>query len=369
MIENCDEVGLFEDILNPFEQTFRRAVEKKTDTHPITIAETIANTPVAPVDDTLHTPHVFPIYTNKNQNRQENNTNKQDSGSKHEDLNRSITPIKTLDSPKEREPLKLILKATKSAEILKTKYEPENLSCSISADAIPKVSPIEIPKPIVPKHVLSQPIKILPKIENVPIPTLSIHTTSVVMPITHQQIIGTDTDVKQKLKAVILKNNNQPTPVLTTIPQAQLLIVPHEVPMTTKLQSNSPRQQNQQSQRKKLPPKASIKTDSDDKCSPPKLAKRVTNEGNREAAKRYRNRLKQKHEAILNRNEFLVDENRQLRVEVKRLKELLAQHKNCNVTLSQSINIDGIISPPMGKIACPCDVPCNIKCEESMSLS
>ncbi|XP_020291425.1 cyclic AMP-dependent transcription factor ATF-2 isoform X2 [Pseudomyrmex gracilis] len=54
--KNCEEVGLFQDlqnVVNPFEETFRRAVEEgNTGT---------LNVPEAGItDDTLHTPHIFP---------------------------------------------------------------------------------------------------------------------------------------------------------------------------------------------------------------------------------------------------------------------------------------------------------------------
>ncbi|XP_076678754.1 activating transcription factor-2 isoform X2 [Andrena cerasifolii] len=54
-IRNCEEVGLFQDLqnVNPFEETFRRAVESGT-TGALTVPES------GIIDDTLHTPHIFP---------------------------------------------------------------------------------------------------------------------------------------------------------------------------------------------------------------------------------------------------------------------------------------------------------------------
>ncbi|KAL6423351.1 hypothetical protein ACFW04_010161 [Cataglyphis niger] len=52
--KNCEEVGLFQDLqVNPFEETFRRAVETGN-TGTLTVPE------AGIVDDTLHTPHIFP---------------------------------------------------------------------------------------------------------------------------------------------------------------------------------------------------------------------------------------------------------------------------------------------------------------------
>ncbi|CAD1478828.1 unnamed protein product, partial [Heterotrigona itama] len=54
-IRNCEEVGLFQDLqnVNPFEETFRRAVESGN-TGTLTVPE------AGITDDTLHTPHIFP---------------------------------------------------------------------------------------------------------------------------------------------------------------------------------------------------------------------------------------------------------------------------------------------------------------------
>lgn len=57
-IRNCEEVGLFQDLqnVNPFEETFKRANELvKSGNIP---------TPSLQTDDTLHTPHVFPVINN-----------------------------------------------------------------------------------------------------------------------------------------------------------------------------------------------------------------------------------------------------------------------------------------------------------------
>ncbi|KMR04062.1 cyclic amp-dependent transcription factor atf-2-like protein [Lasius niger] len=52
--KNCEEVGLFQDLqVNPFEETFRRAVEAGN-TGTLTVPE------AGITDDTLHTPHIFP---------------------------------------------------------------------------------------------------------------------------------------------------------------------------------------------------------------------------------------------------------------------------------------------------------------------
>uniref|UniRef100_A0A1B0DNA1 BZIP domain-containing protein n=1 Tax=Phlebotomus papatasi TaxID=29031 RepID=A0A1B0DNA1_PHLPP len=66
LIRNCEEVGLFEDLkhVNPFEETFRRAVEdaKTPDGASLMLPEGGAFASQAKIvsEDTLHTPHIFP---------------------------------------------------------------------------------------------------------------------------------------------------------------------------------------------------------------------------------------------------------------------------------------------------------------------
>lgn len=66
MIRNCDEVGLFDDLhlhhVNPFEETFRRAVETKSMedySTQITKNDELKSSTI--VEDTLHTPCVLPL--------------------------------------------------------------------------------------------------------------------------------------------------------------------------------------------------------------------------------------------------------------------------------------------------------------------
>lgn len=68
LIRNCDEVGLFDDLhlhhVNPFEETFRRAVETKSLDETITTQllnqdELIKSSSIA--EDSLHTPRVLPL--------------------------------------------------------------------------------------------------------------------------------------------------------------------------------------------------------------------------------------------------------------------------------------------------------------------
>ncbi|XP_062552232.1 uncharacterized protein LOC134217483 [Armigeres subalbatus] len=66
LIGKCEEVGLFEDLqnVNPFEETFRRAVEEKNAGSAENSSEkniTVLGPGAGNGDETLHTPHVFPL--------------------------------------------------------------------------------------------------------------------------------------------------------------------------------------------------------------------------------------------------------------------------------------------------------------------
>lgn len=78
LIRNCDEVGLFDDLhlqhVNPFDETFRRAVESKSTAttpnlqhngdddgnHHMLLSDVLKCTAAA--EESLHTPHVLPFY-------------------------------------------------------------------------------------------------------------------------------------------------------------------------------------------------------------------------------------------------------------------------------------------------------------------
>ncbi|XP_055919764.1 cyclic AMP-dependent transcription factor ATF-7 [Eupeodes corollae] len=63
LIKNCEEVGLFDDLrhVNPFDETFRRAVEQKTQLLSTSGAQNDIN---STSHDSLHTPQVFPVTEN-----------------------------------------------------------------------------------------------------------------------------------------------------------------------------------------------------------------------------------------------------------------------------------------------------------------
>ncbi|XP_053675654.1 cyclic AMP-dependent transcription factor ATF-7 [Anopheles nili] len=74
LIGKCEEVGLFEDLqkVNPFDETFRRAVESGTNNEPSFTTElSRVETDVSAIScrlgegETLHTPHIFPSNINR----------------------------------------------------------------------------------------------------------------------------------------------------------------------------------------------------------------------------------------------------------------------------------------------------------------
>lgn len=97
LIRNCDEVGLFDDLhlhrVNPFEETFRRAVETKgLDEYSAQLPandERISFSSI--VEDTLHTPRVL-LSQVPNTSKDDVNDNKKDSTKESEDLLRNNNP-------------------------------------------------------------------------------------------------------------------------------------------------------------------------------------------------------------------------------------------------------------------------------------
>nr|CAD7397114.1 unnamed protein product [Timema cristinae] len=94
-IRNCEEVGLFQDLqnVNPFEETFRKAVETgKTGFGPLHQGGNLT-VPICS-DDTLHTPHVFPyIHEESNSPTPHNSNNSRGSSCSQDEFSRGSVLI------------------------------------------------------------------------------------------------------------------------------------------------------------------------------------------------------------------------------------------------------------------------------------
>nr|CAD7267178.1 unnamed protein product [Timema shepardi] len=94
-IRNCEEVGLFQDLqnVNPFEETFRKAVETgKTGFGPLHQGGNLSVPTCS--DDTLHTPHVFPyIHEESNSPTPHNSNNSRGSSCSQDEFSRGSVLI------------------------------------------------------------------------------------------------------------------------------------------------------------------------------------------------------------------------------------------------------------------------------------
>ncbi|XP_037046554.1 cyclic AMP-dependent transcription factor ATF-7 [Bradysia coprophila] len=359
LIRNCDEVGLFEDLhlqhVNPFEETFRQAVESK---HCSSITPTLDHGMI--VDDTLpqdettlHTPNVLPYYDLSNCTFKEESITLGDeviasqgnSDNELEDctfetdtsgtIDTKIELIEEIDSEpnfsgdngpvddktddiivfhmhKPRPPGLIISKKPSSLRSKFKKIVDETLSGETNT-----APPQSVAQPIA-QNAKTIVVKPLPKLTRIlpmiPITTTSerkvkFETTPKILKINLNEsskrlllpksrpVEENTVSVKDKLKATILKTN---------LETAESSVKRNVRPAVT--------------DKKTL--KKDVTEKSDDKL---KVSR------NRAAAKRYRNKLKMWHNETKQRNIKLEEENRDLRAEVRQLKSILLAHQDCSV--------------------------------------
>lgn len=269
-LRTCDEIGVFDGLLNPFEQTFRHAIEScgnSANKSTIAINQSTSN-----VDDTLHTPHIFPNFGNS---CQPNNEKVKDESIKAENtINKTI--ILRLDSLKEK------VKGEIRSE------EPEK---------VPQLNEHnkfgELTKKLDTKRILSKYPPIAPAA-----PTPTVTTFFAIAPV----------QVRQKLKARLLSHQS----VSTSCPQRPVILARTDngLPSTPTICENKSKNGNS--------------------------ARSIRNKKNVEAAKRYRERLKQKQGDLITKNADLLEQNRQLREENKRLKRFILNCKTCKTKLESN---------------------------------
>lgn len=195
LIKNCEEVGLFDDLrhVNPFDETFRRAVELKNNNPPLSTSQVQQNDLSSSSHDSLHTPQVFPV------------TEITESGIPCQQL--PITPsIKVLSNPNTLSHVPSMPEHPKTTKTLpmilpKQVNKPQTTIQLIQ----PQVITLNFPTPVI-STVPVQTVKpfILPK--NSPEPSTANCTPSSALPI------------KERLKAILNSNskrtlfeNNPPT--------------------------------------------------------------------------------------------------------------------------------------------------------------
>ncbi|XP_055613368.1 cyclic AMP-dependent transcription factor ATF-2 [Uranotaenia lowii] len=271
LIGKCEEVGLFEDLqhVNPFEETFRRAVEENQSSEKVEDTSVEKSTSGCEMnDDTLHTPHIFPLLE-----RRESMRDRPQKLSKLIISRANSTVIKEVSPILDAEPVHK--SSSEPRKEVKIKQEPV-VECRSKSliNILPKVEP---QSSVIANSSIHEPVNSLKGNFD------AIHP------------------VKIKLKAHLEKNNPKK---LKTDPQ--------------------PLQKMNIIKSERRPPVGSTSYSSSEKTE--------IHDRWKAAAKRYRARVKQNQGDLIRKNSELEEENRRLRTELACLRKDLALHRDCPVT-------------------------------------
>lgn len=271
LIKNCEEVGLFEDLrhVNPFDETFRRAVEQKGTNTSHCMSSENHNELSSSSHDSLHTPQVFPIINESTEN----------------------------GIPCQRLPITPSSKtATHASNLSDIQPITPELSTSI------KTLPMILPKQTTNKHTTIQLLQ--PQVITLNFPTPVISTVPV-----------------QTVKPFILPKTSTETSCSTAMSTPSSAL-PIKERLKAILNSNSKKSLSENSSRVEGLSKKSVsklKHTFDDDC----LVRR------RAAAERYRNKIKKEHADLRKKNSELMNENTQLKETIRQLRLDLARHQHC----------------------------------------
>lgn len=242
MIRNCDEVGLFEDLHlqhNPFDETFRRAVESKstasTPNHN-DMSGSIMLHEALKEEETLHTPHVLPFYNLTSDCNYEldlsSPTTKVDSNIpldnppvNNETMHNKCTKTKMIEvNKKNRKPQKMLKILPKAVE---------TIGLMSNQNVVPKlINNSSMPQEILPKLIqLKNPtfhLQLLTPASN--IPTYSLATTQklILLPkpdTENNHLINSTKSIREKLKESLLKSSksNQTNHINSHQPQPSMV--------------------------------------------------------------------------------------------------------------------------------------------------
>lgn len=298
LIRNCEEVGLFEDLqhVNPFDETFRRAVESDCGnpsesydslkcTKPKLATQTTLEALTMHNEETLHTPNVLPYLEAASSSNRNLKTISLD--------DEILQPIdNSLSKSESMQELSVVHVADES------KNEPPQLSIQneMSAKSVLLISAVAMPYLI-----STQPT---------PDPSTIVRPLKKLYPKT---VTVVEHPIKEKLKQLILRNET--TTKSTHMAKEEVI-------------------QNQNAMGKvkpKLRPKIRTTSESVDQ--------KELFERNRAAAQRYRVKVKKTQDFLRQRNTELEAENERLRAELKSLKSILTSHEDCSVTRASNHRI------------------------------
>lgn len=293
LIGKCEEVGLFDDLqrVNPFEETFRRAVEKSSGSGESSSEKTESSTlgPVGTGDETLHTPHVFPLLERRDSHKLSKLIISRSNSRKDDDAISQTVPI-----PDNRQ---------------STKRKQKHLHNSSNKKPLVRVLPKATPT--------TQPVIIISceKKETLP----SIKPSSPLHP------------VKAKLKKYLARNGHLAE--TTTGEAKQTTTVRATVVNASSLSSQKVVERDDVPQNK---PKERVQEESTDQ----------KHERWKMAAKRYRTRVKQNQDKLHKKTLELEEENLRLKTELARMQHMLSLHKDCSVT--RALQAGTIVSTSTG---------------------
>ncbi|XP_035913149.1 cyclic AMP-dependent transcription factor ATF-7 [Anopheles stephensi] len=305
LIGKCEEVGLFEDLqkVNPFDETFRRAVESGTssspsltgDQTPLAVTQAVACCRAAE-GETLHTPHIFPSGIDR--------SGLEALGSEPAAAKQRAKIRATGVSLRTKQPVQQVEKAAPATPATAVASKPNN-------------EPKSSKKTTAAKRKAPAVVDILPKPSVQPAPFAGESIPLIIIPSgppdnnTKQPVEGTVL-VKEKLKEHLAKVRESAT-------------------QGAKESSTARKRVKQQVDVKPNPP--SKPTKPIDLTKPTDEQDHLKHERWKAAAKRYRLRVKKSQDQQLQRNIELEEENIRLRTQLAELKHA---HRNCNVTRSAS---------------------------------
>lgn len=140
LIGKCEEVGLFEDLqkVNPFDETFRRAVESRTSVTPseelVPTVSALAVPNRIAEGETLHTPHIFPSNIDRTDSSSANNNGQADG-------QQIGTAVKAQRSKSKQSNPSSRTKIPADGKRLPTKSTPVKRKAPALVDILPKPSP------------------------------------------------------------------------------------------------------------------------------------------------------------------------------------------------------------------------------------
>lgn len=361
LIRNCEEVGLFDDLqhVNPFEETFRRAVESKDmSAH---ASQIICG------DDTLHTPHVMPLFNISNsgktdamiisENSKETKRLSPNESCQNDKEKEDLAPyeegivkisVSKLTSPSDNNSPRAKCQSKQSSHHLKEGPKtPDRASVIFVPQMPPVVQPVsgviyEISpqkcKPILPLPPQKAPQIIM--LSNVQrcgknIDNRSANTLKRIFPKSEQNSSSNNTRsiVKEKLKETLLKirgnidstSGQSPIDVADGRSDSISYIVPTKQDIT-------PQQPLQISRLNTHTVATTHKTKSASQVDKNFEKKRAA-----AAAKRYRVKFKNEHNNLKRKNMQLELENKRLQAELRALKTILLTHQDCSVSKAMRI--------------------------------